>query len=390
MDEIELRIKNGNYEDSETYFGQIIGSCEYEQVLRKGRELSHWDDIHGKRARNGMKVRGIGLASCINVGGGARDQGDSDSSGCVLIMQDDGSVTVNTGGQEIGSGGSTVFAQIVAEELGVSISRVHLEQSDTDLMPWDIGAHAQRNVFCAGNAVLSAAREAKAILSKEISRQLNCAESDISTRNGNVYIAGDPEPRATIMEIARSAHFRPGGQLIWGKGFYDPPTVKTDSQGFGNQSAAYSFGAQFAEVEVDLGTGHIDVIRLVGTNDVGVAINPVGVQGQIEGGALQGIGQATTELMHIESGELLNPMMYNYGVPTALDAPQIVAHAVESSEPTGPFGAKGVGEATVVPTCAAVANAVYDATGVRITELPLSPERVLDALDGCDQEGKRR
>jgi CO/xanthine dehydrogenase Mo-binding subunit len=105
------------------------------------------------------------------------------------------------------------------------------------------------------------------------------------------------------------------------------------------------------------------------------------VEGQIEGGALQGIGQATTELMHIENGELLNSMMHNYGVPTALDAPPILAHIVESSEPTGPFGAKGVGEATIVPTCAAVTNAVYDAIGVRITELPLSPERILDAID---------
>jgi len=381
IDEIELRIKNGNRPNSESYFGQLIGSCEYEEVLRKGRELSNWDSIHGKKQRAGSKVRGLGMSSCINVGGGARDQGDSDSSGCVIIMQDDGSITANTGGQEIGSGGSTVFAQIVAEEIGVSIDRIHLEQSDTDLMPWDIGAHAQRNVFCAGNAVLTAAREARGVLIEEICRQLECADTDVSLHDNQVFVAGMSEAQATIPEIARNAHFRPGGQLIWGKGFYDPPTVKTDPQGYGNQSAAYSFGAQFAEVEVDLETGHVDVVRLVGTNDVGVAINPAGVEGQIEGGGLQGLGQATTELMHIENGELLNSMMHNYGVPTSLDAPPIVAHIVESSEPAGPFGAKGVGEATVVPTCAAVANAVYDAIGIRITALPLSPESVLDALD---------
>ena len=386
MDELELRIQNGNHENSETYFGQLIGSCEYEEVIRSGRELSGWDDIHGKQQVSGSKVRGLGMASCINVGGGARDQGDSDSSGCVVIMQDDGSVTVNTGGQEIGSGGATVFSQIVAEELGVAIDRINLEQSDTDVMPWDIGAHAQRNVFCGGHAVLTAAREAKKVLLEEIVRQLECAEEDVSVYDSNVYIAGIPEPQATLQDIARGAHFRTGGQLIWGKGFYDPPTVKTDPKGFGNQSAAYTFGAQFAEVEVDVDTGHVDVVRLVGINDVGVAINPAGVEGQIEGGALQGIGQATTELMHIEDGELLNSMMHNYGVPTALDAPPIVAHIVESSEPTGPFGAKGVGEATVVPTCAAVSNAVYDAIGVRITELPLSPERVLEALD--EKEGR--
>lgn len=389
MDEIELRIQNGNRPNSESHFGQLIGSCEYEEVLRAGRELSNWDQIHGKRQRVGPKVRGIGLGSCINVGGGARDQGDSDSSGCVIIMQDDGSVTVNTGGQEIGSGGSTVFAQIVAEELGVALDRINIEQSDTDVMPWDIGAHAQRNVFCAGNAVLTAAREAKSVLMEEICRQLECNEADVRVHDSKVFVTGMEEPRATVPEIARGAHFRSGGQLIWGKGFYDPPTVKTDQRGHGNQSAAYTFGAQFAEVEVDTETGRVQVTRLVGLNDVGVAINPAGVEGQIEGGALQGVGQATTELMHMEDGELLNSMMHNYGVPTALDAPAIVAHIVESSEPTGPFGAKGVGEATVVPTCAAVSNAVYDAIGVRITDLPLSPERILEALDAAEQSGGR-
>lgn len=380
MDEIDLRIRNGNQPGTSTYLGQIIQSCGYAESLQRGREASNWDGIRSRRPRRGNKVRGIGIGTAINVGGGARDQGDSDSSGAVVIMQDDGSVTVNTGGQEIGSGGSTVFTQIAAEELGVALDRVHIVNSDTDVMPWDIGAHAQRNVFCAGNAVRNACVEARAVLLEEIGRQFEIDPRDIVVRDDQAWATGNPTPLARIGAIARAAHFRSGGRLIWGKGFYDPPTVKTDNRGHGHKSGAYSFGAQFAEVEVDLETGAVRVLRMVGAHDIGFAINPAGVEGQIEGGMTQGFGQAMTELIHMEQGEILNPMMHSYGIPTAADAPPIVSLLIESGDAEGPYGAKGVGEITVVPTCAAIANAIHDATGVRLTRMPFTPERVYAAL----------
>lgn len=380
MDELDLRIRNGNVEGQPTYLGQIIESCGYADAVRQGREVSGWDQIRGRRPRRGNKVRGIGVGTAINVGGGARDQGDSDSSGAVVIMQDDGSVTVNTGGQEIGTGGTTIFSQIVAEELGVTLDRVHILNSDTDLMPWDIGAHAQRNAFCAGNAVRNASIEARRILLDEVSRQLEVDPEEVSLREGGVWVRGAAAPAASIGQVARAAHFRSGGQLIWGKGFYDPPTVKTDSRGHGHKSGAYSFGAQFAEVEVDLETGIVEVLRMVGAHDIGFALNPAGVEGQIEGGMTQGFGQAMTELLHIKDGEILNPMMHAYGIPTAADTPPIRSVIVESEDPEGPYGAKGIGEITVVPTTAAIANAIWDATGVRITEMPFTPERVYAAL----------
>lgn len=380
MDELDLRMQNGNKAGTSTYLGQIIHSCGYDDAIVQGRVAANWDALHGKRIRDGNKVRGVGVATAINVGGGARDQGDSDSSGAVVIMQDDGSVTVNTGGQEIGNGASTVFAQIVAEELGVAIDRVRILNSDTDVMPWDIGAHAQRTAFVAGNAVRNACVEARKTLLGEVERQLEVALVDISLHSGSVWVSGVSEPLASIGTIARAAHFRSGGQLIWGKGFYDPPTVKTDQRGHGHKSGAYSFGAQFAEVEVDLETGAVKVVRMVGAHDVGFAINPAGAEGQIEGGMVQGFGQAMTELLHMENGEILNPMMHAYGIPTAADAPQIQSILVESNDVEGPYGAKGVGEITVVPTVAAIANAIYDATGVRLTDMPFTPERVFNAL----------
>lgn len=383
MDEISLRVANGNKPGTSTYLGQIIDSCGYEEALAAGRAAVRWDELHGKRLRRGNRVRGVGVGTAINVGGGARDQGDSDSSGSVVIMQDDGSVTVNAGGQEIGTGANTVFSQIVAEGLGVAIDRVRILNSDTDVMPWDIGAHAQRTAFVAGNAVRNACIEARRTLIAEIERQLEVSASDVALHDGMVWVAGNPEPIASIGEIARAAHFRSGGRLIWGKGFYDPPTVKTDQRGHGHKSGAYSFGAQFAEVEVDLETGAVDVVRMVGAHDVGFAINPAGVEGQIEGGIVQGFGQAMTELIHMENGEILNPMLHAYGVPTAADAPKIQSILIESDDTEGPYGAKGVGEITVVPTCAAIANAIYDATGVRLTEMPFTPERVFGALESA-------
>jgi xanthine dehydrogenase molybdenum-binding subunit len=380
LDEIDLRIRNGNTPHSRTYLGQEIDSCGYEECLVRGREAAHWDELRGKRLRSGSKVRGVGVGTAINVGGGARDQGDSDSSGAVLIMQDDGSVTVNTGGQEIGTGGTTVFSQIVAEELGVGIDRVTIMNSDTDVMPWDIGAHAQRNLFVAGNAVRNACLEARKILLAEVERQFTIDQTSVMLRDDSVWVADSLEPIATIGQVARAAHFRSGGQLIWGKGFYDPPTVKTDQRGHGHKSGAYSFGAQFAEVEVDLATGHVAVTHLVGAHDVGFAINPAGAEGQIEGGMVQGLGQAISELLHMENGEILNPMMHAYGIPTAPDTPSITSILVESHDAEGPYGAKGIGEVTIVPTCAAIANAIFDATGVRIRDMPFTPERVLGAL----------
>jgi CO/xanthine dehydrogenase Mo-binding subunit len=383
IDPIEFRLKNSNQPGTETYLGQIVASCGYDECLTEGAAEARFAELRRARERNGTKVRGIGVATTINVGGGARDQGDSDASGAVILLRDDGSASVNAGGQEIGSGGNTVFAQIVSEELGIGLDRVVIVNYDTDVMPWDIGCHAQRNVFCAGNAVLAAARETREGLVAAVTRQLDAGEDDFELRDDHVWLNGEDEPAISIGEVVRAEHFRTGGSTIWGKGFYDPPTVKTDTRGRGHKSGAYSFGAQFAEVEVDLETGQVEVIRIVAAHDVGKAINPTGVEAQIEGGVLQGVGQALYEEMQFEDGHLLNPSMAGYRMPTAADAPEIRSIIVESEDPEGPYGAKGVAECTCVPTLAAITNAVYDATGVRIRELPLTPERVLAALDAA-------
>jgi xanthine dehydrogenase molybdenum-binding subunit len=380
-DPVDLRIQNGNQPDSETALGQRITSCGYEQALRKGREVARWADPRsGARVREGKAI-GLGVATTINVGGGARDRGGSDASGAIVILRDDGSASVMTGGQEIGTGGLTAFTQIAAEELGLSIEHVTISNSDTDAMPWDLGCHAQRNVFCAGNGVLLAAREARAELLREAETQLGIPARDLTLTNGAVHAEGVSGPVASIGDIVRTAHLRKGSSLVWGKGFYDPPTEQTDPSGHGNKSGAYSFGAQFVEVEIDLETGIVDVTNVVAAYDVGRAINPAGVEGQIYGGVLQGLGQALFEEMRYADGQLMNPNFAAYRLPSTQDAPNITPIIIETGDPEGPYGAKGVGESTVVPTCAAVANAVFDAIGVRFRSLPIHPWDVLAALE---------
>lgn len=390
MDAVDLRMMNGNVTGEPTYMGQRIDSCGYRECLERGRVASNWDEIRGKRLTEGRKARGIGVGTTINVGGGARDQGDSDASGAIVLMRDDGSVNVISGGQEIGTGGTTVFAQIVAEELGVTVDRVVVENGDADLMPWDIGCHAQRNVFCAGNAVKIAAESALDILRGEVERQLDLTRGEYELRDNAVWVDGDDAPRSSIAQIAYNCHFRQGGQFIWGKGFYDPPTTKTNELGHGHKSGAYSFGAQFVEVEVDLDTGQVDVVKVTAAHDVGKAINPAGVEGQIEGGVVQGLGQGLTEELVFRDGELLNPAFSSYKLPTAADVPEIESIIVESNDPEGPYGAKGVAECTIVPTCPALANAVEDAVGVRVRRLPILPEKVLAGMSGDESEERKQ
>ncbi|MFQ5409779.1 MAG: xanthine dehydrogenase family protein molybdopterin-binding subunit, partial [Anaerolineales bacterium] len=183
-------------------------------------------------------------------------------------------------------------------------------------------------------------------------------------------------------KVVRKRHFRAGGQVILGEGWYDPPTQLVDKHTYkGNISATYGFGAQMAEVEVDVEMGHVRVLRMACANDVGRAINPMAVEGQIEGGAQMGLGYALTEELVVIDGVVQNPDFHHYRLFTAADMPAIETIIVETDDPDGPYGAKGVGEMGGTPTAAAVANAIYDAVGVRMTRLPMTPERVLRALE---------
>ena len=190
----------------------------------------------------------------------------------------------------------------------------------------------------------------------------------------------DPAKTLPIGKVIRARHFREHGDFIIGKFFYDPPTVMQDKHWDGNISATYGFGAQAVEVEVDKETGVVKILKIVAAHDVGKVINPMTLEGQIEGGLAQGIGYALTEQIQLQNGKVMNPNYADYKIMTTVDQPELEIVFIETNDPEGPFGAKGVGEMPLVPIAAAIANAIYDAVGIRLRSLPMTPEKVLKAL----------
>jgi xanthine dehydrogenase molybdenum-binding subunit len=320
------------------------------------------------------------MASLFHVGGGAKIY-RSDGCGTILKLDDFGGVTVLTGSSEIGQGSETVIAQIVAEELGLPMGNIRVINNDTDLTPWDVGVHASRTTFIAGNSALRAAREARRKLLDAAAARLKRQPDTLDLANGNVVDRASGERLGSIGKIIRGLHFgRSKNELIMTTDFYEPSSKPPDEQHMGNISPCYAFGTHVVEVEVDLDTGVVRVLRITAAHDVGRVINRLGIEGQVEGGIAQGMGYCLMEELKVEGGRVLNPSFTDYKLCTTTDIPELNISFVETRDPAGPHGAKGIGESPMIPVAAAIANAVYDATGVRITELPLTPERVLARL----------
>jgi len=398
MDPVEFRLLNSNEPNSVTPQGLVITSCGLKECLETVAAAADKADSKGDtngasgrgvafasfpsaRKESGTIRRGIGFAATLNVGGGARIY-RSDGCGAIVKVDDFGHVTLITGSTEIGQGSETILAQIVGETLGVGIEDVAVENSDTDVKPWDVGVHASRTTFIAGNAAHLAALQARQQIFETAAVLLEASPDELIARDGLVAVKNDPDRSMPLDKVVRRRHFKEGGKVVIGEGWYDPPTQLVDKSTYkGNISAAYGFGAQMAEVEVDIETGAVRVTRLVCANDVGRAINPMAVEGQIEGGAQMGLGYALTEELVVRKGQVLNPNLLDYRIFTSADMPALETFIIETDDPGGPFGAKGVGEMGGTPTAAAIANAIYDAVGVRLTEVPMTPERVLAALD---------
>jgi CO/xanthine dehydrogenase Mo-binding subunit len=258
---------------------------------------------------------------------------------------------------------------------------VHLADVDTDISPFGLGSFATRGTLMGGNGVLAAAKDAFRQLAEIAADILEARVEDIECRKGMFFVGGSPERRLPFQEVAAQATFARHGAPVVGTGFYEPPTVIPDPETkYGNISPAYPFGCQIAEVEVDPDTGQVTVTNFVAAHDVGRAINPMATEGQIRGGITQGLGWTLMEDMVYENGKIINPDFVDYIVPSALDVPDIKTILVEPIEPSGPYGAKGIGEPALNPTMAAITNAIYNATGVRIKKLPVSPEKLLAGL----------
>jgi len=321
------------------------------------------------------KVRGRGMAASWY---GIARTATIDRAGAWAELDDGGTAKVVTGVTEIGEGILTVLAQIAAEELGIKPEQVTIGDNDTARSPEAAHAGATRQTYMIGNAVALACREARARLVAELADFWDVAEDSIEAFDGEIWAAGS-NLKMTMEEAVELCKKR--GVVPVGSGSFSTDCTGLDPvDGSGSPWQAYVYGCQVAEVEVDTVTGEVQVLGMWAAHDVGRAINPRGVEGQIEGAIVQGLGQALMEDYKIENGHTTTHGFAKYILPTALDVPQINSIIVEDPDPLSPLGAKGIGEPALIPTAPAIVNAIYDAIGVRITSLPATPEKILAGL----------
>jgi xanthine dehydrogenase molybdenum-binding subunit len=256
-----------------------------------------------------------------------------------------------------------------------------LINNDTDIAPWDVGVHASRTTFIAGNAARIAARKARDQLLAAAADQLGLSAGELDLREGKVVRAKDGEVLKDLGKVIRALHFGKRGNMVVSDHYYEPPSQAQDREFKGDVSPAYAFATQVAEVEVDTQTGVVKVLGITAVHDVGRVINPMGAEGQVHGGVVMGLGYALTEELLVEEGKIVNPSFREYKLITAPEVPPIDIAFVETDDPEGPYGAKGMAESPLICTAPAVANAVRHALGIRCTTLPLTPERVYMELD---------
>lgn len=332
------------------------------------------------------KKRGRGVAGAWY---GIARTATVDRAGAWVELDDGGTAKVITGVTEIGEGILTVLAQIAAEELGIRPEDVTIGDNDTARSPEAAHAGATRQTYMIGNSVALACREARARLVDEIARLWEVEAGSVRTADREVWADGSNH-RMSMEEAVATCKKR--GLVPVGSASFGTDTTGLDPvDGSGRPWQAYVFGCQVAEVEVDTVTGEVQVLGIWAAHDVGRAVNPRGVEGQIEGAIVQALGQALMEDYQTVEGRPVTANFAKYILPTSLDVPHVTSVIVEDPDPIGPLGVKGIGEPAMVPTIPAIMNAVYDAVGVRITSLPATPEKVLEAIRRKEQaEAERR
>ncbi len=380
LDPLEIRLRNAMDPGTLTCNDLDISSCELRATIEGAREASGWREKRGRLPRG----KGIG-ASCGGFVSGAGypiHRSDFPHSNAVIRVHEDGNaVSVHIAAAEIGQGSDTVLVQIAAEELGIPYDRVWLVECDSVLAPFDLGSYSSRVTLMAGNAVKAAAAEVRGKLFGVAASVLGCDSGALVAREGRIFVETHPDVGLGWDETARALFARSGP--VVGTGCYRPPSRLGGSfkGGTVGTSPAYSFSTAVCEVDVDLETGYVTVERVVDYSDAGTVINPVTFHGQVEGAVIMGLGETLLEDVVVRpDGTIANPTLHDYLIPSIHETPAIRSVAVESFEPRGPFGAKEIGEGSLLPVIGAIANAIYDACGVRVTELPITPEKILAGL----------
>src|SRR3989454_770749 len=379
LDPVEVRRRNLLRAPCVTVNGLRVTSYGLPECIERVVERSGWSQKKGKLPYG----RGVGMACSHYVSGAANPIIRSNMPHTTVHIKVDraAAVTLYTGASEIGQGSDTIQVQIVAEVLGVRPERVKLVAADTELTPVDLGSYSSRVTFMAGNACLEAAKQMRGQIFAAVAKKFGCDAAILDARDDFIFSVDDSRLRLRFDEAAVAAIDFHGALVA--KGTYAPPEDarggKFKGAGVG-PSPSYSYSAQVAEVSVDTETGRVHVHRIIAAHDCGKALNPMTVEGQIEGSVYMGLGQALQEEMVWNKGRLMNPTLLEYRIPSTLETPEIESIIVESIDPEGPFGAKEAGEGSLAATIPAIANAIYDAVGVRVNTLPITPEKILAAL----------
>ncbi len=375
IDPAELRLRNATRKGDITAHGRVIGSCGLSEAIRQAQQEIDWHNKHGKMRASG---RGVGMACAVHGSGTSRlsPQG----SAALVRVDGDGKVRIATSEGDIGQGAKTVMAMIAAEELELPYDRIWVDPLDTDATNFGVGAVSSRVTVLGGNGVRAAAAAARQRLVETAARQWDCQPAEV-IYSGGTLINPKTEEAMDVAQVAQAYIEMTGGSRLMGEALYTPQGVEPpDATKYGNISLGYPFAVNVAEVAVDRQTGKVTVLRLLAVHDSGQVINPLATEGQIEGGLLQGMGYTLDEEYVFQQGRLLNTDFTNYRLPTIQDTPSLKVSFLDVEEPNGPFGAKSVGEIATVAVAPAIANAIYDAVGVRVTRLPITPERMLAAL----------
>ncbi|MDE2455282.1 MAG: xanthine dehydrogenase family protein molybdopterin-binding subunit [Burkholderiales bacterium] len=366
IDPAEMKLKNAVREGDIAPSKHPIVGHGLEDCIRRGCEEVGWSELRRRPRDEGVMRRGWGLG--CEMHGSSAYPGIKEQGNAIVRMNEDGSVVLYTGAAGLGTGTHTALAQIVAEEIGVRFENVSVVHGDTDAVPWDIGAFASHTTYLTGRAAQLAATEVKKQVLERAGRKLEVDAADLVVSAGMVRVAGT-DRGMPLAEVVGATPGNPGAQFV-GNATYSP-------------TKSYSFAAHFVEVQVDTETGRIEVLQVVPVHELGRVIHPVAAAGQIEGGVQQGIGHTLYEDYQIDpsNGRSLNANFVDYKMPLSMDMPPIRTVMLETApDPGGPFGAKGIGEDPIVAIGPAIANALYDAIGVRFHHYPIKPEQVLAAL----------
>jgi putative selenate reductase molybdopterin-binding subunit len=375
MDPTELRRKNMIREGETSPIFKIMGEggegvamtmecCKLDYCLQRSMELIGWQEKYPKKVVAPGKVRGIGMAIAMQGSGIA----NIDMASAILKLNDDGFFNLMVGATDIGTGSDTILAQIAAEALCTRTENIIVYSSDTDLTPFDKGAYASSTTYVSGNAVKKAAENMKKLIENEGAIKLRVQEGEVEF-DGEIIRRKDGKGSISLKDLATGLYYHANQKQL----------VASDS--YVGQKSPPPYMVGMAEVEVDLETGKVDLLNYAAVVDCGTTINPNLARIQVEGGLVQGVGMAMyEEVKYSDQGKLLSNNLMFYNVPTRKDIHNVMVEFAESYEPSGPYGAKSVGEIGIDTPPAAIANAVYNATGVRIKDLPITPEKVLMAL----------